>query len=48
MLYYCCFSIGRCAKFVGHVRCLTVISHPALYKRDGGGGGGGGVLTMLA
>ena len=22
------FSIGRCAKFVGHVRCPTVNSHP--------------------
>ena len=21
-------SVGRCAKFVGHVRCPTVISHP--------------------
>ena len=23
------FSIGLCAKFVGHVRCPTVILHPA-------------------
>ena len=22
------FSIGHCAKFAGHVRCPTVISHP--------------------
>ena len=22
------FSIGRCAKFVGYLRCLTVTSHP--------------------
>ena len=30
-----CFSIGRCAKFVGHARCQTVISHHAfcLYQQ---------------
>ena len=27
-----CFSIKRCAKFVGHVQCPTVISHPANYE----------------
>ena len=29
------FSMGRCAKFVKHVRCPTVISHPILpYHMD--------------
>ena len=23
-----CFSVKRCAKFVGHIRCPTIISHP--------------------
>ena len=27
-----CFSVKRCAKFVGHVQCPTVISHPANYE----------------
>ena len=25
------FSVGRYAKFVGHVQCPTVISHPGWY-----------------
>ena len=24
------FSIGRCAKFVGHIQCLNIISQPAI------------------
>ena len=28
------FSIGRCAKFVGHVRCPTAISHPGYMLGD--------------